>query len=200
MTAFRVQFGIGLEWSPWRVPVENFKWTKETADHLREKIVKVLPTKKSGITQLRVLVIGPKGHGKSSLINSFASISEEAKLTACNAAEKESNVTTIYRSYEFLGDMAQFRVCDISGLPKKKDEEMRPFLKDIELLIKGKIKDPYEFTEETISEENEHFVADPSLSEMIHCAIFVFDCVEVYEIHQYYKDSVMTLLDAINKQ
>jgi hypothetical protein len=53
-----------------------------------------MPTQESRLTHFKALTIGNHGHGKSALINSFASISGGRKQTGCNSALLEKNVTT----------------------------------------------------------------------------------------------------------
>ncbi|XP_060559387.1 uncharacterized protein LOC132719610 [Ruditapes philippinarum] len=92
--ALGLYLGIGLTWKPWRQPYENFKWNKETAEKLQNDVYDIKPTAEWGLKNFKALTIGLCGHGKSSLINSFASISVGEKTTVCDASPGSTLVTT----------------------------------------------------------------------------------------------------------
>ncbi|XP_060556682.1 uncharacterized protein LOC132717265 [Ruditapes philippinarum] len=134
-------FGIGLPRTAWREPDENFRWKIETAQNLQREIKAIVPTEKSGLKHFKALIIGSHGHGKSALINTFASVSAGRKTTVCNSATLERNVTTRYRHFQIPGELEQCVFGDISGLPVSEDIE--PFLEDIKLILEGRIKSGY---------------------------------------------------------
>ncbi|XP_060551208.1 interferon-induced protein 44-like [Ruditapes philippinarum] len=196
---FGVLFGIGLPWTPWRAPYTNFKWKKETAEKLQKDINDILPTAETGLKKFKVLTIGTHGHGKSSLINTLASISVGEKTTVCNAAPMDENVTTHYRTFDFLGHLGNCVLGDICGpLPTAKD--IQPMLDDIKAILKGNIKSGYKFDpKKSISEQDDYFKESPKFSDRTHCVIIVIDSLQAYELPPSYVLNMEKIMKTINE-
>ncbi|XP_060570712.1 interferon-induced protein 44-like [Ruditapes philippinarum] len=195
--ALGLYLGIGLTWKPWRQPYENFKWNKETAEKLQNDVYDIKPTAESGLKKFKALTIGMYGHGKSSLINSFASISVGEKTTVCNAADTEETVTTHYRNFVYPGTLGQFVLGDISGLPFKKD--IHPLLEDMKLILQGHIKSGYKFNpEKRISSEDEYYESTPKFSDRIHCVMVVVDSTMACDLHASFVYGVKTIMQIIH--
>lgn len=195
--SLKVKLGIGLPFSPWREPNENFKWEKETAEKLQEEVNSIKPTDVSGINKFTALIIGTKGHGKSSLINSFASLSLCKKTTASNASSVEGNVTKNFKKYEFIGQFEHCAFGDTNGIPEN-DDIFEPYLEDIKLILQGHIKSGYEFDpKKSISPENEYYVQSPTLSDRIHCVILVIDSTQAYDLQLRFRLKLARITDVI---
>lgn len=199
MDGFRWMFNIGLDSKPLLEPWEKFSWTQENQKKLRDETLKLLPTKRSGIKKVKALVLGPQGHGKSSLINSFASVSANERTYVCNAADKESHVTTVFRCFDFPDSFDHCVFCDVTGLSLEKDATA--FVKNIEKVIDGHVKQGYTFDpekKETISENDPYYEKNPSYSDRIHCVIFVFDASKVNDIHKYILENTKSIMEILH--
>ncbi|XP_060603210.1 interferon-induced protein 44-like [Ruditapes philippinarum] len=197
--AFRVHLGIGLTGKPWREPCENFKWKKEIAEKLKTDIKGINITEDSKLKRFKALTIGLYGHGKSSLINTFASVCEDEKTTVCNAASRETNVTTKYRNYMLSGLLEQLVLGDISGLPVTK--KIDPFVEDIKRILQGHVKHGYTFNPEiSISSEDESYESSPNLWDKIHCALIVIDSTVAYELPATFVCGVKTIMETIDSK
>lgn len=199
MDGFRWMFNIGLDSKPWLEPWEKFSWTQENEKKLREETSKLLPTEKSGIKKVKALVLGPQGHGKSSLINSFASVSANERTYVCNAANKESHVTTVFRCFDFPDSFEQCVFCDVTGLSLEKDSSA--FVNNIEKVIDGHVKHGYTFDPEkkvVIPKTDPYYEEHPSFSDRIHCVIFVFDASKVNDVHPYIKENIKSIMKILH--
>lgn len=196
--SLKERFGIGLPFAIWRQPYEDFKWEKETADKLLQDITDTRRIQEgSSLSHFKALVIGAHGHGKSALINSFASISFGGKTSICNAATSSGHVTTHYRSYKLPGKLGNFVLDDISGI--KMDGNVETLLEDIRLILKGHIKDGYKLDpNSSISPESDYYVSSPDRSDMIHCAILVIDSEMANDLPTNFVVSIRSILETIN--
>ncbi|XP_060603209.1 interferon-induced protein 44-like [Ruditapes philippinarum] len=196
---FGVLLGIGLPWTPWREPFTNFKWKEETAEKLQKDINGIKPTKESGLKKFKVLTIGSHGHGKSSLINTFASVRVGEKTTVCNAAPSDENVTTHYRTFDFLGYLENCVLGDICG-PLPTTQDIQPMLDDIKAILQGNVKSGYKFDpKKSISPEDEHFRKSPKFSDRTHCVTIVIDSLQAYELPVTYVFNMERIRKTINE-
>ncbi|KAK1877574.1 Interferon-induced protein 44 [Dissostichus eleginoides] len=126
--------------------------------------------------QLRFLLYGPTGAGKSSFFNSVDSVLR-GKITHRAAADAvfHGSFTTKYREYKIQkvpGTHYPFVFNDIMGI--EKDAGRGVCLEDIKLAMKGHVKDGYKFNPISyISEDNQHYNRDPSLNDRVHVLVCV---------------------------
>ncbi|XP_053407234.1 uncharacterized protein LOC123546130 isoform X2 [Mercenaria mercenaria] len=146
-------------------------------------------------------MIGPKAHGKSSAVNSIASISTGKRTTVCNAGETSSdNVTTVYRQLEIPGHFQTFRLCDVRGLTKER-EASNNLLKDIEYIVQGHVKTGYKMDARGPIKEDDkvYFISNPTYERKVHGVIIVFDITEAYDIHSSHIEDIKVITNRLNE-
>ncbi|KAF3846480.1 hypothetical protein F7725_003558 [Dissostichus mawsoni] len=129
-----------------------------------------------GDVQLRIMVYGPAGAGKSSFINSVESV---LRGKIAHRAPVDANIhesfTTSYKAYKIQkGGQGKlpFVFNDIMGL--EKDAERGVCVEDIKLAMKGHMKDGYKFNpRSSLSENNQDYNRDPSLNDRVHVLVCI---------------------------
>ncbi|XP_034084807.1 interferon-induced protein 44-like isoform X2 [Gymnodraco acuticeps] len=149
----------------------NGPWGKKAVDL---KFVEDYKPFKDNV-QLRFMLYGPVGAGKSSFINSVESalrgeITDRAKTDAIGG----KSYTTKYKAYKIkkgdTGTHYPFVFNDVMGL--EKDEGV--CVEDIKLAIKGHVKNGYNFNpRSSLSEDNQHYNRDPSLNDRVHVLVCI---------------------------
>ncbi|XP_034084786.1 interferon-induced protein 44-like [Gymnodraco acuticeps] len=140
------------------------------------QIVKKYQPSKEDV-QLRCMVYGPVGAGKSSFINSVESVLR-GKIT--DRAKTDSiggeSFTKTYKAYKIRkgepGTHYPFVFNDIMGL--ERDEGRGVCVEDVKLAMKGHVKDGYKFNPvSALSEDDQHYNSDPSLNDRVHVLVCV---------------------------
>ncbi|KAF5893564.1 interferon-induced protein 44-like, partial [Clarias magur] len=126
------------------------------------------------VKELRYLVYGPVGAGKSSTINTIRTIFEGRQFVNClAAAESTKSHTLSFESYRFANEKESFPFIfyDIMGAEAEEEGVRTP---DVISALKGHIKEGYMFNSNTaLSENNLYYNHNPSLSDQIHCLVYV---------------------------
>ncbi|KAL3053913.1 hypothetical protein OYC64_006273 [Pagothenia borchgrevinki] len=127
--------------------------------------------------QLRIMLYGPVGAGKSSFINSVESVLR-GKIT--NRAKTDGiggkSFTQKYTTYKIQkggpGTHYPFVFNDIMGLEKDESNGVR--VEDIKLAMMGYVKDGYEFNPASaLSANNQDYNKNPSLNDRVHVLVCV---------------------------
>ncbi|KAK2850465.1 hypothetical protein Q7C36_009248 [Tachysurus vachellii] len=125
------------------------------------------------VQELRFLVCGPVGAGKSSTINTIRSIFEGRQFINCLAAAGSKKTHTLcYERFEFANEEGSFPFAfnDIMGAEK----DSGVLNEDIVSALKGHVKEGYPFNSETpLSESSPYYNKNPILSDQMHCLVFV---------------------------
>ncbi|XP_053352246.1 interferon-induced protein 44-like [Clarias gariepinus] len=125
------------------------------------------------VKELRYLVYGPVGAGKSSTINTIRSIFEGRQFVNClAAAESTKSHTLCFESYRFANKKESFPFIfyDIMGA----EAEDGVLTQDVISALKGHMKEGYTFNPDTpMSESNLYYNQNPSLSDQMHCLVYV---------------------------
>ncbi|KAM6913489.1 interferon-induced protein 44-like [Lycodopsis pacificus] len=131
------------------------------------------------VKQVRVLLHGPTGAGKSSFLNSVDS-ALQGRVTGRAPADSigGTSFTTKHRAYKFNkggpGTFYPFVFTDLMGLEKGTNGGVG--VEDIKLAMKGHIKDGYDFNQRSqISEDNQNYNKYPTLNDHVHVLVCVID-------------------------
>ncbi|XP_053353033.1 interferon-induced protein 44-like [Clarias gariepinus] len=137
------------------------------------------------VKELRYLVYGPVGAGKSSTINTIRSIFEGRQFVNClAAAESTTSHTLCFESYRFANEEESFPFIfyDIMGAEAKENGVQT---QDVISALKGHIKEGYMFNPDTpLSESNLYYNKNPSLSDQMHCLVYVVQAHRVSVMEQ----------------
>ncbi|XP_049417323.1 interferon-induced protein 44-like isoform X2 [Epinephelus fuscoguttatus] len=155
---------------PWR----KIPWGDKDRDL---QVVKDYQPHNDEVQQLRILLYGPSGSGKSSFINSVDSVSQ-GRITgrALVDAITHDSFTQKYKSYKIQkggpGTFYPFAFTDIMGLDRETNKGAN--VEDIKLAMMGHIKDGYTFNPlSKITEDDNYYNRDPTLKDQVHVLVYV---------------------------
>lgn len=152
-----------------------------TAREHREEILSTLRAYRPYadlVSEVRILLVGPVGSGKSSFVNSVKSVFQGRLTRQAIVGSDESSITKQYRVYSIKdgnsGDTLPFMLGDSMGL--EVEEEAGLCTDDIPHILKGCVPDRYQFDpREPIKPEHFTYADSPPLKDRIHCVAFVLD-------------------------
>uniref|UniRef100_A0A3B1K9U8 Uncharacterized protein n=1 Tax=Astyanax mexicanus TaxID=7994 RepID=A0A3B1K9U8_ASTMX len=126
------------------------------------------------VRELRFLLYGPVGAGKSSIINTIKSIFEEHQYINCLTASAVTG-DSFTRKVSFekynVGNVP-VTFYDVMGLEKDKLKGVHT--EDIISALKGHVPNDYTFKEcAPIDEDNRYYILKPTLNDQIHCLVSV---------------------------
>ncbi|XP_049418240.1 interferon-induced protein 44-like [Epinephelus fuscoguttatus] len=155
---------------PWR----DIPWSHKNRDL---QYVNDYQPHNSEVQQLRILLHGPSGSGKSSFFNCVDS-ALQGRVTgrALVDAISHDSFTQKYKSYKFQkggpGTFYPFAFTDIMGLDRETNRGVS--VEDIKLAMMGHIKDGYTFNPlSKISENDPDYNKDPALKDQVHVLVCV---------------------------
>ncbi|XP_066497380.1 interferon-induced protein 44-like [Hoplias malabaricus] len=158
------------------ITVEIKDWRK--MEKKQEPMIKALKNFKifSGeVKELRFLLHGPIGAGKSSTINTLKSIFEGHQFINCLTGS-DSTGTSLTTKYEkFSIGPLPFVFYDVMGLESNEGKQSRGVrIDDIVNAFKGHIPDNYKFREDMpMIEEHRDYIISPTINNKIHCLVSV---------------------------
>ncbi|XP_054459159.1 interferon-induced protein 44-like [Anoplopoma fimbria] len=162
---------------PWR-PIN---WESEKRKELIESIRFYKPTV-SSVSQVRVLLIGPVGAGKSSFFNSINSVFKGHVTSQAIAGCSTTSLTTQFRTYSLKagreGKPLPIIFCDTMGLEESTGAGLD--IDDISSILKGHLPDQYQFNPSAPLHSEAHGnCKSPVLKDKIHCVAYVIDACKV---------------------
>uniref|UniRef100_A0A671V7M1 Interferon-induced protein 44-like n=1 Tax=Sparus aurata TaxID=8175 RepID=A0A671V7M1_SPAAU len=162
---------------PWRTVI----WESETRTELMESIRSYKPTV-SSVSQIRVLLIGPVGAGKSSLFNSINSVFRGHVTSQAISGSSTTSLTTQFRSFSLKagreGKPLPIILCDTMGLEESTGSGLN--VDDISNILKGHLPDRYQFNPSVpLDSEAPSYRKSPVLKDKIHCVTYIIDACKV---------------------
>ncbi|XP_029004118.1 interferon-induced protein 44-like [Betta splendens] len=160
---------------PWRPVI----WEKRT--EMIENISVYGPIDKS-VSQVRVLLIGPVGGGKSSFFNSVNSVFRGHVSCQAMAGFSSTSLTTQFRTYSLKagrdGNYLPIVLCDTMGLEESTDAGLH--VDDVISILKGHVPDNYQFNPSApLHSEASSYRKSPALKDRIHCVAYVIDATKI---------------------
>ncbi|XP_076839170.1 interferon-induced protein 44-like isoform X2 [Brachyhypopomus gauderio] len=159
---------------PWRPVTWNDERNK---DQMLDKLKKFQPGS-ADVSQLRILVNGPVGAGKSSFITSINNALQGYNTAAALASSlSDSSFTLKYKTHRFKknlpGSFYPFVLNDIMGLEEGNSRGVHS--EDIIGILQGHIKQGYTFNPVSpIAKDNKEYYNDnPSFNDKVHCLVSV---------------------------
>uniref|UniRef100_A0A9J7XWC7 Interferon-induced protein 44-like n=1 Tax=Cyprinus carpio carpio TaxID=630221 RepID=A0A9J7XWC7_CYPCA len=155
---------------PWR----NFDWGQKV--NLKEKLENFC-SRHSDVKDIKILVAGQIGAGKSSFINSVDSVFQGriSSRALVNAADGNSHsFTQKLKGFTIRSgkNMLPFVFKDIMGLEPKVLEGSQT--EDIINAVFGHVKDGYKFNkEQALTHKDQNYTSDPNLSDQSFCLVYI---------------------------
>lgn len=183
--------------SPWR----KITWTTEERAKIMEEIRSYKPYLNS-VPQIRILVLGPIGAGKSSFFNSVNSVFRGYVTSQAIAGSDNTSVTTQYRAYPVKdgrdGKPLPIIFCDTMGIEEKSGTGLE--IDEVSNIIKGHIPDRYQFNPAaTLRPDSPGYVKTPFLKDQIHCVAFVIDGCKIEILPEKLEDKLKQLRRKVNQ-
>ncbi|XP_036207848.1 interferon-induced protein 44-like isoform X1 [Myotis myotis] len=135
------------------------------------------------VHQIRILLLGPIGAGKSSFFNSVKSVFRGHVTHQALIGSDRTGISQQYRTYSIKdgkdGKSLPFILCDSMGLSEGKGLCMD----DIPYILKGHVPDRYQFNfMKPITPGHSNYIDFPLLEDRIHCVAFVFDANSIEQL------------------
>uniref|UniRef100_A0A671V509 Interferon-induced protein 44-like n=1 Tax=Sparus aurata TaxID=8175 RepID=A0A671V509_SPAAU len=181
---------------PWRTVI----WESETRTELMENIKSYKPPV-SSVSQIRVLLIGPVGAGKSSFFNSISSVFRGHVTNPAMSGSFTSSLTTQFRSYSLKagqeGKPLPIILCDTMGLEESTGSGLN--IDDISNILKGHLPDRYQFNPSVpLDSEAPGYRKSPVLKDKIHCVTYVVDGCKVSIMPSKLEDKLEAIRRKVN--
>ncbi|XP_064880674.1 interferon-induced protein 44-like isoform X3 [Oncorhynchus nerka] len=195
---YRVEECVGLLKTPWRkIDFEGYG----TKERLMDYIKNYKPEVKS-LVQVRVLLVGPVGAGKSSFFNSINSVFKGHVTGQANTGSAGTSLTTQFRTYSIKaeqgGKALPLVLCDTMGLEEGPSAGMD--IDDINSILKGHVQDRYQFNPSmSVQTDGVGVCKSPSLKDTIHCVVYVLDACKVALLSAKMVDKLAAIRKGINK-
>ncbi|XP_026163984.1 interferon-induced protein 44-like isoform X1 [Mastacembelus armatus] len=129
--------------------------------------------------QLRILLHGPVGAGKSSFINSVTSV---LRQRMCNRATVgnvyEDCLTKQYKTYKIEKENGfyPFVFNDMMGMKYSSRRTRKIHVKDVKQALKGHVRDGVTFNpERKLLKEDRYYNRAPGLNDRVHILVFIID-------------------------
>ncbi|KAF4074911.1 hypothetical protein AMELA_G00228700 [Ameiurus melas] len=154
---------------PWR----NVDWN---AKELLKSELRGLQLNHPGISQLRILLQGPVGAGKSCFINSLASVFKgRIVVKAVEETSAGKSCTKTYKTYKITDGNSvtlPFVLNDVMGLEEREEDGIQP--EDIIKALQGHVKEGYKFNPVSpLTDSDPDFITEPRPDDKVHCLVSI---------------------------
>ncbi|XP_026200969.1 interferon-induced protein 44-like [Anabas testudineus] len=162
---------------PWRTII----WKSEQRKELMNSIQNYKPSV-SSVSNVRVLLIGPVGAGKSSFFNSVNSVFRGHVTSQAIAGCSTTSLTTQFRTYSLKagreGKPLPIVLCDTMGLEESTGAGLD--IDDISSILKGHLPDRYQFNPSApLHSGAPTYNKFPGFNDNVHCVAYVIDACKV---------------------
>ncbi|XP_033754641.1 interferon-induced protein 44-like [Pecten maximus] len=183
---------------PW---IRNIDWSPKLEEIEKDKVATYKPLSGLDVKQAMILLVGQVGAGKSSYFNTINSIFRGQISIQANAGSAEKSLTTSFRKYQirdgYAGKPLNFRLCDTRGL--EEDEGLDD--QEIGYLLDGHVPEKYKFNPSVpLTPDAMGFVKIPSLSDRMHCVVYVMDASTVDVIPEKVMERIKSMQTRINQR
>ncbi|XP_035630978.1 interferon-induced protein 44-like [Oncorhynchus keta] len=177
--------------NPWR----ELSWTEKERGSLRKNLVSFKPACQS-LNQVRVLLMGPPGSGKSSFINSVRSVMFGRVLLLPFIGTATKGFIKKLKSYDIRsergGKPTALTLCDVLALGDGETTGLT--VPDALAVINGHAPEGHKFQSESpIKAETSGYRPVPSVNDQIHCAVFVLNACQVMTTSDDLTETLRTL-------
>uniref|UniRef100_A0A8C3TAB8 TLDc domain-containing protein n=1 Tax=Chelydra serpentina TaxID=8475 RepID=A0A8C3TAB8_CHESE len=170
----------------------------------REKIMDEIRSYKpylNSVPQIRILVLGPIGAGKSSFFNSVNSVFRGYVTSQATAGSDNTSVTTQYRTYPVKdgrdGKPLPIVFCDTMGIEEKLGTGLE--IDEVSNIIKGHVPDRYQVGFLQFCAVQVTSFSTPSLKDEIHCVAIVIDGCKIEILSEKLEEKLKQLRRKVNQ-
>ncbi|XP_052759952.1 interferon-induced protein 44-like [Mya arenaria] len=169
-------------------------------DQLKEEIATFKPPSDLDLINIRVLLLGPVGSGKSSFYNTVDSVFRGRISQRARCGTSAQGITTAYKPYTVSkqsGPRLQFQLCDTRGLEVNQGLDLLV----CNFLLDGHVPEHYEFNPATpITPESPGFIQKPGLADKVHCVLFVLEANTVDDLPTKLVEKMNSFQKLMNKK
>uniref|UniRef100_A0A674IU52 TLDc domain-containing protein n=1 Tax=Terrapene triunguis TaxID=2587831 RepID=A0A674IU52_9SAUR len=155
----------------------------------------------NSVPQIRILVLGPIGAGKSSFFNSVNSVFRGYVTSQAIAGSDNTSVTTQYRTYPVKdgrdGKPLPIIFCDTMGIEEKSGTGLE--IDEVSNIIKGHVPDRYQVGFLQFYAVRLISFNTPSLKDQIHCVAFVIDGCKIEILPEKLEEKLKQLRRKVNQ-
>jgi len=179
---------------PWRE--EEGIFTQQYEQQLKDEMETQFTSDR--VKKANILLLGPIKAGKSSFLNSVASICKNRLANMALSGEAEASFTKTYGQWApSSGIMKNFCLMDCMGL----EREGHGFnVNDACHMVKGHVPRDYKFNPVSpITPDDPYFKPNPKEEDKVHCIVYVVDAEALYgDIPQELKKRIHELQSSLN--
>ncbi|XP_010735598.2 interferon-induced protein 44 isoform X1 [Larimichthys crocea] len=154
--------------------------------------------------QLRILLHGLLGAGKSSFINSVSTVLQgNMSRIALVGNSNQDSVTKEYKTYRIQrgnhNGFYPFVLNDIMGLKNATRRNRKVYVKDVKRAMKGHVRDGYTFNpERNILKGGQFYNRNPTANDKVHVLVSVIDASKVEKMKNEIEETLQDIREEAN--